>query len=218
MSTPGKLGRNVRNGRWISDVEQLGYVPPCVRDAFSWLPHGFIKHGRGKSARLVWDWQVRDGKPQTPQAPDSERCNRCIFQEPKWSQSYAGCSHSWLHDRDGNCQAFFDRAELIAKDARWAEFCKPPVLDDRATDGDDASALLAAPYLADGTRWIDIQPSCNLPSAYYAQLNNRALMDCFGKVYLWVEGERLRRFWEWARDEVTAETGSFQYNMFLTMV
>jgi len=212
---PG-ISRNTKTGRWIYDVETLGYVPPCVRDAFSWLPHGWIKHGRGKSARLVWDWQTRDGGPHQPQTPDSDRCTRCIFQEPKWSQGYAGCSHSWLHDRDGDCRAFVDAKDMIERDQRWATFCHVPVLDPSMADGDDVALLITSPYLPDGTRWMDLTASCNIPSSYYAQLNMPAFLNFFQDVYGSLEIERLRRFRQWSADEIERETGFYQYNMFLS--
>lgn len=213
----GRIPRNVRGGQWIATVERLGCVPPCVRDAFSWLPHPYTVT-RGV---VTWFWMGKnverrrggidyEADPPTPQRPDSERCSSCIFQEPPWSQGYAGCSHSWLHDRDGDCQGFVARPEFLERQPSYAEFCRPPSLGDNIH-------LLPHPYWSDGTRYSDFGPSCNLPSGYHARISKPGWFEAGAcSVYASLERERHRRFWQWARDKTAEETGAFQYNMFVS--
>ena len=105
-----------------------------------------------------------------------------------------------------------DRGEFLAgrPDAEyWRTLCKPPsILETGFEHGD-------APYLADGTTYNEIEPSCNWPSAYYAQLNRPRFFSFAQKVYAAVEHERLRRFRQWTRERTVEETGAYQYNMFI---
>ena len=206
----GRLPRNESDGKFIAQVEALGYVPPCVRDAFSWLPHPYVRRGRGRRAEVIWFWELHDERPPTPQEPPGSRCSQCVFQEPRWSQGYAGCSHSWLHDRDEDCRAFYVRDEILARFPSSAGICRPPNVEH--------PRLLSVPYWSDGSTYADFHPSCNLPSAYYAWLNWRDWwMRSGGQgVYAAIDRERLRRFWQWAEDESIRQIGFFQGNLFIS--
>jgi hypothetical protein len=207
----GRLPRNTHAGQFVATVEKLGYVPVCVRDAFSWLPHPWGKAGRSRDSGLIWFWQGyagEYGRPPSPEQPSGSRCRHCVFQEPSWSQGYAGCSHSWLHDRDDECRAFLDRAELLARLPGYAQFCQPPQV---------APELLHTPYWSDGTTYAAFGPSCNFPSGYYARLNvPEWVASGAERMYQAVEGERLRRFWQWAEEETIRRAGVFQPNLFLS--
>lgn len=207
----GRISRNTFDGKFIADVERLGFVPPCVRDAFSWLPFPVSKNGKGKKARLVWYWEAHDEPPPEIMSPDSPRCNECIFQEPAWSEGYAGCSHSWLHDRDGDCRAFMARQEVLELRPDYAKFCVPirPVAEDDL----DWERLSSVAYWRDGTRFCDFRPSLNFPSHFFASLN-ATWLDEVG-LYAELEQERLRRFLQWAKDETLKRTGMYQGNLFL---
>jgi len=222
MTVPGRIAKNTKAGQTIAQVEQLGRVPPCVRDAFSWLPYPWGKIGHGKNAKKVWFWEYNATMPARSQAaptlappppiqaPSSERCNLCIFQEPEWSQGYAGCSHSWLWDHDGDCQAFYSRDELLARRPEFADFCKVPALPE--LEGDP---VLDRPYRPGGKPYSVFTASCHWPSAYIANLNMRAFAQYAHSVYSAVMAERWRRFWQWAEEETLKREGRFQYS-FLT--
>ena len=208
--TEGRLKRNTREGKWIESVRRLGQVPPCVRDAFSWLPHPLSKGKRGRGGRLIWFWMSHhQDQPDAKFAPaiappDSERCYSCIFQEPAWSQGYAGCSHSFLRDKDGDCQAFVDRDELLAQHPSYHGVCQPPGIP---ADAD----LHALPYWRDGTCCQDFKPSANLPSGYHVRLNMRGWWnDGASTIYGASEHERLRRFWQWAEQITIEREGVYQ--------
>ena len=81
----GRLPRNESAGQFIATVETLGYVPPCVRDAFSWLPHAVGERGRRRRDKeIIWSWELYNDPPPTPRPP-GVRCSQCVFQEPRWS-------------------------------------------------------------------------------------------------------------------------------------
>ena len=209
MPITGRLPRNESAGQFIATVETLGYVPACVRDAFSWLPHAWGERGRRRRDKeIIWSWELYDDPPPAPRPPGA-RCNQCVFQEPRWSQGYAGCSHSWLHDQDGGCRAFFSRGEMLARFPSSAGICRPP--------GVEHPRLLHVPYWSDGSTYADFGPSCNLPSGYCAHLNWRDWWEEGGQGwYVEPERERLRRFWEWARAQTIRQAGFFQDNLFIS--
>lgn len=215
LTKKGSISHGTSSGQFIKTVEKLGYVPPCVRDAFSWLQHPFGRVGRGTKAQIIWFWQYYEGtefgRPPEILKPDSARCGECVFQEPPWSQGYAGCSHSWLHNHDGDCQAFFSRAEFLKLRPDYAEFCvKPPLI----CDDTDVAHLGSLAYWADGTCYDDLpHATLNIPSSYYASLNMEWLHE--SGLYSAIEAERLRRFWQWTEEEAK-KVGMYQYNMFLT--
>jgi hypothetical protein len=214
----GRIPKNTRSGGQIATVERLGYVPPCVKDAFSWLPHPYGMVGRGKKAKPMWFWEahlenrrpVPNGNPPPAiLAADGQRCHRCVFQEPAWSQNHAMCSHSWLNDHGGECRVFIDRDEFLEVQPGYARFCRPPKLADAPDE------LMSRPYRPDGTLYSEYRSSCNLPSGYVARLNMPKWYAAAASLYGLVEQERLRRFWQWAREETTKQIGVFQLNMFL---
>jgi len=200
---PGRLPENSNEGKWIAYVERLGYVPPCVRDASSWLPHPYVQNKRGE---MVWYWMAH-GDPPPDIQPPGERCNDCIFQEPAWSQGFAGCSHSWLHDRDGDCQVFVDRTEFLERQPSYENFCHPPGLVD--------VHLETFPYWSDGTTYAEFTPSTNLPSGYFVRLNMPRLIRAGAALlYEVVDHERWRRFWQWAERVTVERLGAYQAGLF----
>jgi hypothetical protein len=120
--------------------------------------------------------------------------------------------NSWMHDHDGDCQAFMDRDEFLAIHPTYAQICVPPRLGDSVLGMEE---MLQRPYRQDGTRYIDYQPSCNLPSGYHARLNMPRWFASAQPVYDAIEYERLRRFRQWARMQEIQQTGTYQYDMFL---
>ncbi len=205
MPQPDHLPKNTRDGQFIALVEKLGFVPFCVRDAFSWLPHPVGHEPRRRSGPWIWFWEQHGDPAPTPEAPDSPRCNDCIFQEPPWSQGYAGCSHSWLHDKDQRCRAFFSRAEFLKQRPDYAQVCRPIQPDVPAADW---ARLSQVPYWSTGERFIDFAPSANFPSHFYATLNWEELDEI--DFYSSIEVERLRRFDEWKRSKTIETLGTFQ--------
>jgi hypothetical protein len=208
MATPtGRPKKNTRDGQFIAQVEALGWVPYCVQDAFSWLPHPWGRANRTKP--LAWFWEPYGDPPPPILDPQGGRCIECIFQEPPWSQSYARCSHSWLHDHDGDCQAFFARSRFLDLHPAYTDFCRPPSVP---------LQLLDRPYRHDGTPYGSYRPTANLPSGYCAWLNYRQWWDNGAAgLYSATQNERLRRFWQWAADRSIEESGAYQPNLFLGM-
>ena len=208
MSRPSHLPANTQDGKFIADVARLGWVPFCVRDAFSWLPHPVGHLPRRRKGPWVWNWDMQSEPPPTPMPPDSLRCNECIFQEPIWSEGYAGCSHSWLHDRDQQCRAFFARVEFLKLRPDYAQVCCPIRPD---VPSEDWERLSQTPYWSTGERFADFKPSLHFPSHFYVTLNWEAL-DEIG-FYDEIEVERLRRFKEWTQAKTVETLGAFQLSL-----
>lgn len=212
VRTSGKLKKNIRLGEMAAAVAQLGYVPPCVADAFSWLPHPFTQVGRGRKKKVLWFWEVYGDPPPAQSEWNGQRCGECIFQEPKWSQKYPRCAHSWCHDDDGDCQAFYSVDEFLEVNPSYADFCRVPTLD-------GSEHLLDTPYLPDGTTYREFKPCCRFPSHHHARIDmtwwyqNEAVRN----TYAAVEYERLRRFQQHVAEETAREEGGYQMDMFLDL-
>lgn len=234
------LPRNRRAGKFVAAVRELGYVPFCVQDAFSWLTPavpalsgqiqavvqaalaaGLQPSRAGDEELLALDgitprrvtvfraWLSAGGpgndvqRDHGPLPADGERCSDCVFQSPSWSQCHAKCSHSWLHDHDGDCRAFVGHDYLLGLNPGYARFCPKPRVMGWAYD-------IFPDVFPGWKRWDELpEATCNLPSHYYARLNLREWYD--GRAvqagYWAVERERLRRFAEWANDEALREAG-----------
>ncbi len=210
-SHQARLDASTSDGEMARSVRRLGYVPPCVKDAFSWLPHAYAMKGRGKKARPYWFWEVGQGDLAAPPMNDGLRCVTCVFREPEWSQTYAGCSYSWLNDHDGECQMYWKVEEAVAHSPALATFCRKPRLQ--------YPELELRPYLADGRTYAELPDfSPHLPNRYIGLLNYREWVNntpAMQAIYQCAEAERLRRFRQWEIDKTIEVKGAFQLNLFL---
>jgi hypothetical protein len=136
-----------------------------------------------------------------PKSPSSERCNRCVFQSPPWSQLHLDCAISWLNDEDGDCRVFLDRDEFLEKKPSYARFCRKSVPAGWPLD-------LFPEVFPGWKRWDELpEYTCNLPGPYHAMLNFPDWYRSAGKLYVPIERERLRRFAQWARSDALGEAG-----------
>ena len=200
------------------DVKRLGYVPFCVRDAFSWLPHSFTNFGTRKHPRIDWYW-MQGGDDVPAKQPCGKRCPDCIFQEPEWSQGHAACAMSWLNDDDGDCRAFISRQEFRAQHGTtFDEICMPMAPTSEEMDPATWARLAQAPYWSDGTPFTTFQPSLNFPSEYYALLNWQEWYENGGgQLYAHTRRERMRRFEQYADDKELQKRGVLQLDLPIEM-
>jgi hypothetical protein len=161
-----------------------------------------VGRGRLQAYREWLDAGMPDVRFDTgPQPISGERCDRCVFQSPPWSQCYRHCAISWLHDEDSDCRAFLDRREFLSERPSYARFCRKSVPAGWPLD-------LFPEVFPGWKRWEELPTyTCNLPSGGYAMLGFREWYKSARVMYVPVERERLRRFAHWAQTDALDEAG-----------